>query len=55
MTALRYLGRVVTADDDDWPAVLGNLQKARKGWGRLSWILIQEGADPKVLRNFSRW
>ena len=25
-----YLGRVMTAGDDDWPAVAGNLAKARK-------------------------
>ena len=40
---------MLTAGDDDWLAVVGNLGKARKSWGRLSWILIQEGADPKVL------
>ena len=33
VTAFRYLGRVMTADDDDWPSVVGNLQKARKIWG----------------------
>ena len=25
-----YLGRVMTAGDDDWPAVAGNLAKARR-------------------------
>ena len=30
-----YLGRVMTAGDDDWLAVAGNLQKARRSWGRL--------------------
>ena len=25
-----YLGRVMTARDDDWPAVAGNLAKAQK-------------------------
>ena len=34
VTAFRYLGRVLTAGDDDWLAVLGNLGKARKSWGR---------------------
>ena len=32
----RYLGWVLTAGDDDWLAVVGNLGKARKSWGRLS-------------------
>ena len=39
-----YLGRVMTAGDDDWPAVAGNLKKARRSWGRLSRILEREGA-----------
>ena len=25
----RYLGRLLTAMDDDWPAVAGNIRKAR--------------------------
>ena len=33
-------------------AVAGNLQKARKSWGRMSRILSWEGADPKVLGHF---
>ena len=53
VTSFRYLGRVMTAGGDDWPAVVGNLQKARNSWGRLSRILSREGADPKVSGNFS--
>ena len=52
ITAFKYLGRVITAGDDDWPAVVGNLKRARKSWGRLSQILIREGADPKVSGHF---
>ena len=48
----RYMGRVLTAGDKDWLAVLGKLGKARKSWGRLSRVLGQDGADPKVLGNF---
>ena len=40
--------------DDDWPAVVGNLPKARNSWGRMLQILTWEGADPKVSGNFSR-
>ena len=36
-----YLGRVMTAGDNDWPAVAGNLKKARRSWGRLSRILTR--------------
>ena len=44
--------RILTSTDDDWPEVARNLQKARVTWGRLARILGQEGADPKVSRNF---
>ena len=54
VTAFRYLGRVMTAGDDDWPTVVGNLKTARKSWGRLLQILSREGVDPKVLGNVSR-
>ena len=30
-----YLGRVMTAGDNDWPVVEGNLKNARRRWGRL--------------------
>ena len=48
MTTFKYLGHLLTAGDDGWPAVVGNLRKARKSWGQLFWILSQEGADLKV-------
>ena len=48
----KYLGRVLTEGDDDWPAVAGNLAKARKSWGRLQGILGREGATKWVLGNF---
>ena len=39
----------MTAGDDDWPAVAGNLAKARKSWGRMHGILRREGATPRIL------
>ena len=48
----RYLGRVLTAGDDEWLAVVGNLSKAQKSWGRLSRVLGREGSAPKVSGNF---
>ena len=54
VTAFRYLGRVMTVGDNDWPVVVGNIHKASKSWGRLSRILSQEGADPKVLHRPER-
>ena len=52
VTEFRYLRRVMTNTDDDWPAVAGNLRKARVSWGRLARFLGREGADPKVSRKF---
>ena len=33
VTAFKYLRRVMRELDDDWPAVVGKLHKARKSWG----------------------
>ena len=49
---LKYLGRILTEGDDNWPAVAGNLVKARKSWGRLQGILSREGATKRVSGNF---
>ena len=43
---------MLTAGDDDWFAVVGNLGKGRKSWCRLSRVLGREGADPNVSGNF---
>ena len=48
----KYLGRVMTASDDNWPTLVGNLKKARKRWERMYMILGQEGADPRTSENF---
>ena len=52
VTEFRYLGRVLTSTDDDWPVVARNLRKARVTGGRLERILGREGAYPKVSRIF---
>ena len=43
-----YLGSVMTAGDDNWPAVAGNLAKERRSWGRLQRILGREGATARI-------
>ena len=43
VSAFKYQGKVLTAGDNDWLAVVGNLGKARKSWGRLSRVLGWEG------------
>ena len=35
-----------------WPAVAGNIRKARVSWGHLARVLVREEADPKVSRSF---
>ena len=52
VTEFRYLGRLLTATDDDWPAVAGNIKKARRSWGWMAQVLGREGADPKASRTF---
>ena len=42
----------MTAGDDDWPEVAGNLAKAQKSWGRLQRILSREGATPRISGSF---
>ena len=41
VSQFKYLGRILTEGGDDWPAVAGNLVKARKSWGILQGILIR--------------
>ena len=43
-----YLRRLLTATEDDWPVVAGNIRKSRVSWGRLARVLGRERADPKV-------
>ena len=50
--SFKYLGRILMEGDDDWPAVAGNLGKARKSWGRMQRILSREGANKRASGNF---
>ena len=52
VSEFKYVGRILTSTDNDWPAVAWNLKKARQSWGRMARVLSREGADPKVSRNF---
>lgn len=44
----RYLGRVLSDEDSDWPALQRNLTRARQRWAMISRLLAREGANPKV-------
>ena len=52
--AFKYLGRVLHRTDDDWPAVLRNIRRARQVWGRLGKLPRREGADPIISAKFYR-
>ena len=46
--AFEYLVFVLTALENDWLEVMGNLCKAWKKWSRMSRILVKEGADVRM-------
>ena len=48
----KYLGRLVSMDDNDVQAVRSNLKKARKCWARISRVLRAENASPRVCGMF---
>ena len=52
MTAFRFLVQMMTAVNDDWPAVVGNIQRERKRWGQLSRIFEPVGGRSEGVRAF---
>jgi len=48
----KYLGRMLSENDNDWPAVYANLTKARKRWGMVSRVLRRDGLRPKAAAMF---
>ena len=52
VSEFKYLGKILTATDNNWPAVAGNLKKSRQSWGLLARVLSREGADTKVSWTF---
>ena len=48
----KYLGRILTELEDDWPAVVKNLLKVRKRWEQLSQILGWEGEESRTYGTF---
>ena len=53
-TSLKYLGRVLTAADDYWPVLVGNLLKAWKRWAWMMRILGREVISSRVSGMFSK-
>lgn len=48
----KYLGRLLSRYDNDWPDVYKNLTKARKRWGMVSRVLRRENANPRIMAMF---
>ena len=48
VTSFQYLGQVILAAEDDWPAVVGKFSQARAVWKRMTRILSSEGTEPRV-------
>jgi len=48
VTSFKYLGRILSADDSDWPAIYLNLKKARSRWARVYRVLSRTEANPRV-------
>ena len=44
VTEFKYIGRFLTAYDEDWPVVVANMLKAWSKWENFSRILGREGA-----------
>ena len=52
VTSFKYFGRILTASDNNWLELVGNLSKAQNIWDHLSWILGRKGEIPRVLGIF---
>ena len=52
VSSFEYLGRILSALDNNWPSVFSNLSKAQKKWAHLTRVLGWEGADSWSLGNF---
>ena len=50
----KYLGRLVSMDEEDAPAINANIAKARRAWGRLSKVLRGKNAEPGTCAAFYR-
>ena len=48
LTSFKYVGRVISATDGNWPAVVRNLARAKSVWRRMLLILSREGVTARV-------
>ena len=52
VSEFKYLGRVVSEDDDDSPAIETNLKKARMKWAMFKRLQTREKASRRVMGSF---
>ena len=45
VASFKYPRRFLLASENDWPAVVIKLRRARHKWARMTGVLIGEGAD----------
>ena len=48
----KYLGRIVSEDDDDTPAIEANIKKAKAKWAMYKKLLTREHASRRVMGHF---
>ena len=54
VSSIKYMGRVLSALDDDFPAVISNLRKLQKKWACLLRFMGWEVMDAQTLVTFYR-
>ena len=48
-TSFKYIGRVLSGADNNWPVVFSNLKREPKKWAQLTRFMIREGVDARTL------
>ena len=43
----KYLGRIVSYDDNDTPAIRRNIKRARRQWGQFRKVIERESMSPR--------
>ena len=54
VSEFKYLGRILTADNNDWVTMSRNLSRAIERWGKIRRILVRDGATQPMMVSFYR-
>ena len=52
MKRFKYLGRVLSYDDSDTPAIRRNLKRVRQVWGRISTVIAKDAVPAPIAGMF---